>query len=249
MAEESTNDNASPAGQPSTIHDLRPKMKLTGRVTKTDLYGAFVDIGIGRDALVHISKIQKGAVNRVEDVLSVGDEIAVYVDRVDSATGRVSLTMIKPLDVTWRDLERGQVFDGTVTRVEPYGIFVDIGAERPGLVHVSEMGEGFVSHPNDLFKIDDHVSVRVLEYDRKKRRIDLAVVKDPSEVVIPPAEEAEDAPPPTAMEWALREAFKEADEDFPAEHTGKKPRRERNRAYRRSVQEDLLERTLRTRKS
>jgi small subunit ribosomal protein S1 len=249
MAEEQTNDAASSPNQPSTIHELRPKMKLTGRVTRTDLYGAFVDIGIGRDALVHISKIQKGAVNRVEDVLSVGDEVTVYVDRVDKSTGRVSLTMIKPLDVTWRELERGQVFDGTVTRVEQYGIFVDIGAERPGLVHVSEMGEGYVSHPNDLYKVDDSVTVRVLDYDRKKRRIDLAVAREEIAPPNPTSEEAEEAPPPTAMEYALREAFKEADEEFPLDRRGKRGRRERSRSSKRRQQDDLLERTLRSRKS
>jgi ribosomal protein S1 len=249
MAEEQKNETASSPDQPSNIHDLRPKMKLTGRVTRTDLYGAFVDIGVGRDALVHISKIQKGAVNRVEDVLSVDDEVTVYVDRVDRESGRISLTMIKPLDVTWRELERGQVFDGTVTRIEQYGIFVDIGAERPGLVHVSEMGEGYVSHPNDLYKLNDHVTVRVLDYDRKKRRIDLSVARDDAETLSAPVEEAEDAPPPTAMELALREAFKEADEDFPLERRSRRGRRQRSRPSRRSAQDDLLERTLRDRKS
>jgi small subunit ribosomal protein S1 len=248
MADELTNDTA-PLEQPSSIHDLRPKMKLAGRVTRTDLYGAFVDIGVGRDALVHISKIQKGAVNRVEDVLSVGDEVTVYVDQVDKDSGRVSLTMIRPLDVTWRDLVPGKVFDGTVTRVEQYGIFVDIGAERPGLVHVSEMGEGYVSHPNDLFKVDDQVTVRVVDYDRKKRRIDLAVAQQDTQAANAPAEEDDDAPPPTAMEMALREAFKEADEAFPLASRGKPGRRERSRSTRRKVQDDLLERTLRSRKS
>jgi ribosomal protein S1 len=249
MAEEHTNETASTPEQPSSIHDLRPKMKLTGRVTRTDLYGAFVNIGVGRDALVHISKIQKGAVNRVEDVLAVGDEVTVYVDRVDRNSGRISLTMIKPLDVTWRELERGQVFDGTVTRVEQYGIFVDIGAERPGLVHVSEMGEGYVSHPNDLYKVDDQVTVRVLDYDRKKRRIDLSIARPEAEVASPASEEGEEAPPPTAMEMALREAFKEADEDFPVERRRTQGRRRRYGASRRRAQDDLLERTLRERKS
>jgi small subunit ribosomal protein S1 len=249
MAEERTNESASLPEQPSSIHDLRPKLKLAGRVTRTDLYGAFIDIGVGRDALVHISKIQKGAVNRVEDVLSVGDEVTVYIDQIDKSSGRVSLTMIKPLDVTWRDLERGQVFDGTVTRVEQYGIFVDIGAERPGLVHVSEMGEGYISHPNDLFKVDDQVAVRVLDYDRKKRRIDLAVARQEIQAPSTTAEAAEDAPPPTAMELALREAFKDADEEFPLVRRGKPSRRERSRSVRRKVQDDLLERTLRSRKS
>jgi len=248
MADDLVNDSASPE-RPSSIHDLRSKMKLAGRVTRTDLYGAFVDIGVGRDALVHISKIQKGAVNRVEDVLSVGDEISVYVDQVDKDSGRVSLTMIKPLDVTWRDLAPGQVFDGTVTRVEQYGIFVDIGAERPGLVHVSEMGEGYVSHPNDIYKVDDQVTVRVLDSDRKKRRIDLAMAQAETEATNPPAEVYEDTPPPTAMETALREAFKEADEAFPLARRGKPGRREQSRSTRRKVQDDLLARTLRTRKS
>ena len=101
---------------------------------------------------------------------------------------------------------------------------------------LSEMGEGYVSHPNDLYKVDDQVTVRVLDHDRKKRRIDLAVARPEAEVAIPAGEEGEDAPPPTAMEMALREAFKEADEDFPVERGRRQGRRRRPRVSRRKVQ-------------
>ena len=112
MANEQVIENAPSKEQPTSIHDLRPKMQLAGRVTRIDLYGAFVDIGIGQDALIHISNIRRGRVNRVDEVLSEGDEVNVYVSKIDAASGRVSLTMIKPLDVTWSDLRKGSVYSG-----------------------------------------------------------------------------------------------------------------------------------------
>ncbi len=231
--------------QPTSIHDLRPKMQLIGKVTKIDLYGAFVDIGIGQDALVHISKIKQGAVNRVDEVLSVGEEVTVFVDRVDADAARVSLTMIKPLAVNWRDLSKGQVFAGQVTRVEPYGIFVDIGAERAGMVHISELGVDQIGHPSELFSIGDQVEVQVTDYDRKKRRIDLTTVKADAGQRTTEAEETEESVP-TAMELALRQAFEESDTSFPV-RSQKRDRRGRGR--RRQVQDDLLSRTLHGRKS
>jgi ribosomal protein S1 len=229
---------------PSSIHDLRPKMKLTGHVTKVDLYGAFVDIGIGRDALVHISKMKRGAVNRVEEILSVGDEVTVYIDRIDPDAGRVSLTMIKPLDVTWNDLKPGQVYTGTITRLEPYGAFVDIGAERAGMVHVSEMGDDLGGRPNEVFSLGQELEVKVVNFDRRKRRIDLSLSIHASieEIGDEAGEEL-----PTEMEMALRKALEGSDIDFaPPKTRGRRPR---SRRRRRHVQDDLLNRTLQNRKS
>ena len=228
---------------PTSIHDLTPKMKLTGKVTRLDLYGAFVDIGVGRDALVHISKIRKGAINRVDEVLSVGENVTVYVDKIDLSTNRISLSMIKPLAVNWSELGVGQVYHGKITRLEPYGVFVDIGAERPGLVHISEMGDEFIRHPNELYAIGDHIDVRVINYDRKKRRIDLALSQEDPDTQLDDENEDETL---TAMELAMRRALKESDNHiYP---TGKRPTRRGHKRNQR-VQNDILSRTLRNRRS
>ena len=245
MADEQVIEQALVKEQPTSINDLRPKMLLTGRVSKIDLYGAFVDIGIGQDALIHISKIQRGRVNRVDEVLSEGDEVSVYVSKVDAGAGRVSLTMIKPLDVTWNDIKKGSVFTGKITRLEQYGAFVDIGAERPGLVHVSEMGDEFLRHPSDLLAVEQEIQVSVLDFDRKKKRIDLGLAKDDTDEIVADEDEAEEEPL-TAMELALRKAFEGTDSPL-APGRQQKPRRSRNR--RRRTQDDILSRTLRSRKS
>jgi ribosomal protein S1 len=248
MMDDSRVDSAAPVDTASSINDLRPKMRLDGCVTKIDLYGAFVDIGIGQDALIHISRLKRGRVNRVSEVLSEGDQISVYVDKVEKETGRVSLTMIKPLDVTWGDLKRGNTYTGKITRLEPYGAFVDIGAERPGLVHVSELGEEFVRHPDQLHSVGDDIAVRVLNFDRKKRRIDLTIAdSDLDEESSEGEEEAEDAAS-TAMEIALRRALEGS--DMPHAE-GRRPRSRRTGARGRGKrsQDDLLARTLRSRKS
>ena len=229
---------------PSSIHDLHSKMQLTGHVTKVDLYGAFVDIGIGRDALVHISKLKRGAVNRVEEILSVGDEVTVYVDRIDADAGRVSLTMIKPLDVTWNDLKAGQVYEGKITRLEPYGAFVDIGAERPGMVHISEMGHDLGGRPNEVFSIGQAIEVKVVNFDRKKRRIDLSLSTQATAADIMEDETAEELP--TEMEMALRKALEGSDIEY---YSPPKQKGRRSRSRRRHTQDDILNRTLQNRKS
>ncbi len=242
MTEETVTELAL-AQSPASINDLSPGMELPGRVTKIDLYGAFVDIGVGEDALIHISKIKRERVNRVSDVLSVGDEVTTYVDRVDTTTGRVAVSMIRPLAVPWRKLDVGQVYEGKITRVEKYGAFVDIGAERPGLVHISEMGDELLRDPSDLFSVDDQVSVRVIQFDRRKRRIDLGLAGPDSEEA--PEEEEDEEPALTAMEIALREAMDDAESDLDSGGGGVRGKDRQ----RRQTQDDILSRTLHSRKT
>lgn len=243
MAHDTGNDSSVAQDQALTIHDLRPNMMLNGRVTKTDLYGAFVDIGIGRDALIHISRIRRGPVNRVDEVLSEGDEVTVWIAKVDSQSGRVSLTMIKPLDVPWSNLRKGDVYSGRVTRLEQYGAFVEIGAERPGLIHVSEMGEERI-RPSELFSLEQEVAVRILDFDRRKKRIDLGLAREDEAADAEGEEEAEE-PAATAMEMALRRAMEDTEE--PITFRAKKGQGSRGRV--RPTQDEILSRTLRNRKS
>ncbi|MCB0102156.1 MAG: S1 RNA-binding domain-containing protein [Anaerolineales bacterium] len=152
---------------------LEPKTKLSGKVLKTTLAGALVDIGQSLPGVLHISQISETPVNKVEDVLNEGQEVSVWVKRVRK--DRVELTMIEPLAYEWKELKADLVVKGKVTRLESYGAFVDFGAERPGLIHVSELAHGYVKTAGDVVKEGDEVEAKVLDVDRRKRQIRLSV--------------------------------------------------------------------------
>ena len=139
VAEESAEfaRSSTPAVTPTSIDDLKPKMKVNGTVKRVDLYGAIIDLGIDATALIHISKLGTEQVNRVSDVLNEGDSIQAWVEKVDPERQQVMLSLVEPLAVDWGDLKEGQTYTGTVTRLENFGAFVSIGAEREGLVHIS----------------------------------------------------------------------------------------------------------------
>ena len=119
--------------QPGAVTDLQPKMRLSGVIKETQLYGAVVDIGLEYNGVVHISQLAPRRVNRVADVVQPGDEVTVWVTKVNSEKGRIGLTMVQPAQVDWNELEEGQTHTGTVTRMERYGAFVDDPPSRgPG---------------------------------------------------------------------------------------------------------------------
>ena len=78
------------------IEDLKPGMELKGTVRNVVDFGAFVDIGVHQDGLVHISQITSRYIRHPSDVLKVGDIVTVWVLQVDAAKKRISLTMKKP---------------------------------------------------------------------------------------------------------------------------------------------------------
>jgi small subunit ribosomal protein S1 len=152
---------------------LQPKMHLTGKVIKTTSAGALVDIDQPVPGVIHISQLRKEPVNRVEDIVQVGQSVEVWVRRVHD--DRVELTMIEPLGLEWRELKEDMVVKGKVTRLETYGAFVDIGAERPGLVHVSEISHDYVKNPAEVLKEGDEVEAKILDVDRRKKQIRLSI--------------------------------------------------------------------------
>ena len=200
---------------PGTIEDLEPKMKVAGKVLKTSLAGAIVDVGVGVPGLIHISKIQKGSVTRVADVLKIGQEVEVWIQRTDPEKKKIELTMLEPVGMDWLEIKPEMELVGKVTRIEKYGVFVDIDAERPGLVHISEMAHGYVRTPNDIVKQGDEVSVKVLKVNRRKKQIKLsmkALEESPQEALH--FEEGEDEireATPTAFEAAIRKAMDDSD--------------------------------------
>lgn len=217
-------------GSPEIIHisDIKRKMHFTGSVMRITLAGAVVDIGLDIPGVIHISQMQKDPVNRVEDILEAGQTVEVWVRRVDVNKGRIDLTMIKPLDLEWREIDKDMVLHGKVTRLEKFGAFVDIGAERPGLVHISEMTHDYIKSPADVVKEGEEVEVKVLGVNRRKKQIKLSMkaleekplpLKAPREsrrekkeavaYLAPATEESaekREEAVPTAMEIAYREA-------------------------------------------
>lgn len=220
------------AVQPTSINDLQPKMRLEGKVTRTELYGAFVNLGLEHDGLVHISHLSSKRVKKVTDEVKVGDDVIVWVINVDADKGRIALTMVEPPDVDWTELDVDQVRTGTVVRVERYGVFVDIGAERPGLLHVREMGQ-YVRNPADFVKVGEPIEVKILKLDRRKRQIDLTMNLEAEEA----EDEESDEPLMSAMEIAYRQA-----------QSTNRSRRERDRQSKRKTSrddfDDIYRRTL-----
>jgi ribosomal protein S1 len=166
------------------VSGLEPKTHLTGKVIKTTIAGAILDIGQKVPGVVHISQLKKEAVNRVEDVVQVGQTVDVWVRRVRD--DRVELTMVEPLNMEWRELKPDMIVKGKVARLESYGAFVDIGAERPGLVHVSEISHDYVKSPAEVLKEGDEVEAKILDVDRRKKQIRLsikAVLPEPEKIM------------------------------------------------------------------
>lgn len=216
------------------IADVKRKMQFNGTVVKTTLAGAVVDIGVGVPGVVHISQLQKDPVNRVEDVVQVGQPVVVWVRRVEPKKERLELTMIEPLPLEWRDIEKGMVVKGKITRLEKFGAFVEIGAERPGLVHISEITHEYIKDPQQEVKVGDEVEAKVLDVNRRKKQIKLSmkaleekpvfeqkpVAKKKTKSATPVEIEEPEEVVPTAMEMALREAMEKSSPEA-GEATGK----------------------------
>ena len=245
---------ATETGQEVTIDNLKIGQHLHGKVKNITEFGAFVDVGIPQDGLVHISKLAKWKVEKVEDVVSIGQEVDVWVKKVDKKRGRLSLTMIKPISLRLRDIEEGAELDGMVTRLEPYGAFIDIGSEREGLVHISQVSHDYIKHPEEALAVDDKVKVQVLKVDRKKRQVDLSIKAllpppepevvekvEVKEVVQAPEEEfADDEPRLTAMAVAYTALQDKQEETGDDKKTAKKKARS-------NEMDDIISRTLATR--
>jgi ribosomal protein S1 len=226
------------SGAVTRLEDVRPKMKFTGTVKKIELFGAFVDIGVGRDGLLHISALGPKRVNKVEDVVKVGETVTVWVRKVDPQAGRIDLTLMEAPALDWSEIKAGQVHTGKVTKIEKFGAFVDIGAERPGMVHISELATYRVEEVSEIVKPGQEVDVKVLAVDARKRQIKLSIKA--LEAADFAADEEPEAPAMTAMQAALLKAQSAGGEGA----TKITPASRAKARSAREAQEELLKATL-----
>jgi small subunit ribosomal protein S1 len=227
------------------LTDLKPKAALTGKVTRIELSGAVVDVGAEREGLLHISALGKEKVNRVQDVLQIGQDIQVWVKKVDPQKGELQLTMVPPLAYDWSDLRTGTAVHGKVTRVEKFGVFVDFGAERPGLIHISELSNEYVKDIASVAKVGDEIDATIIEVDRKKKQVHLSrkaleAKAQPKEEI--PEPEEPDVKPITTMEAA----FLKAQSGNSNEESAVAVRTRGPSEKKRQQQEEILNRTLQT---
>jgi len=225
-----------------TWADLKPGLKVEGKVVRLEKFGAFVDIGAGTDGLVHVSEMSKGRVESPAAVVSEGDVITVWIKEADRKSRRISLTMLEPPEVDIRALKPDTVLMGKVVRIENFGAFVDIGAGRDGMVHVTEMGRGYVGSPSEIVSVGDEIEVRVLEVDPRRGRISLSM-KDLATAQLAYQEDIEDIP--SSMELALRAAME--DEGYAPPRRRSRRKRRKSRRYEDDIQEEIITRTLESR--
>jgi small subunit ribosomal protein S1 len=226
------------AAVPLKLADLKPKQQLQGKIKKVELFGAFVDIGAEKDGLLHISQLRKERTNRVEDVVTAGQEVTVWVRKVDANNGRIDLTLVEPLKLDWDELKVGMVVKGKVTKLEKFGAFVDIGAERQAFIHVRELMSGYVDDPAEVVKPAQEVEAKLISVDRKKRRIDMSIKA--LEDFTPEDDDEPELKPMSAMEAALRSALSASDQ-LPTDKE-----RQKKAKTKQSELEAMLERTRQT---
>lgn len=157
---------------------LTKGMRLKGNVSSIVDFGAFVDLG-GIDGLVHISELSWNHVNHPSEVVKVGDEVEVEVLDVDLSRERISLGLKQTTDDPWVKLVEsfpvGTIVDGKITKLVPFGVFVELGENIEGLVHISEMAIKHIESPSQVVKQGDDVKVKVMEVNPERRRISLSM--------------------------------------------------------------------------
>ncbi len=147
-----------------------------GRVTRVEAYGAFVELAPGLEGLVHVSELAWERVRHAESVCKPGDEVTVKLIRVEHDKKRLGLSIKALGGDPWTDIVpawmRGQILEGTVDKVAPFGVFVQLAPGVNGLIHSSELGmDEAQAHLN--YQRGKAVTVELADIDRERRRIRL----------------------------------------------------------------------------
>ena len=155
---------------------------LPGEVTRVTDYGAFVDLG-GLEGLLHVSELGHARVGHPSEVLSPGQRLEVQVVKIEPGQGgkpeKIGLSLKSLERDPWESVaERfpvGSRVPGLVTRLQPYGAFVEVAAGLEGLIHVSELAERRVSHPREVLEVGERIEVTIVGLEPERRRLSLSL--------------------------------------------------------------------------
>ena len=158
--------------------NLKPGERRKGVVSSVVNFGAFVDLG-GMDGLVHVSELSWKHVDHPSSVVSVGDEIDVEVLDVDLSKERISLSLKATQTDPWQEFANshqvGELVYGRITKLVPFGSFVQVGDGIEGLVHISEMAGHHVDLPEQVVTPGEELWVKIIDIDLQRRRISLSI--------------------------------------------------------------------------
>ena len=159
-----------------TWSEITEGKTVKGTVKQLTDYGAFVDIG-GVDGLLHISEISWKQIKHPSEVLKVGQEIEVTILKADTETKKISLGYRKAEDNPWANVKYqvGDIVDGTVVSMKPFGAFVELPDGLEALVHISNITMRRIAKPQDALEMGQSVTAKVVEIDLDKKRIELSI--------------------------------------------------------------------------
>jgi small subunit ribosomal protein S1 len=188
-------------GRKKFLESLQKGERRKGTVSSIVNFGAFVDLG-GVDGLVHVSELSWRHVEHPSEVVAVGQEVEVEVLDVDMERERVSLSLKATQADPWKEFAEhhraGQVIEGEVTKIVPFGAFVRVADGIEGLVHISKLSEQHVESADQVVQVGERVRVKVEDVDVARRRVSLSMrgVDDAAPVAEIEAEVAPEAPDP-----------------------------------------------------
>ncbi len=152
---------------------------LKARVIRLANFGAFAELEPGVEALIPISEMGWSRIRSASDAVSVGDIVDCSVMRVEAPRRRIALSMKQAQEDPWSGVletfEEKSIVQGTVMRIADFGVFVQIAPGVEGLVHISELSDQRVRSCNDVVKVGEEISLRVLGVDKENRRISLSI--------------------------------------------------------------------------
>lgn len=160
------------------VQELNEGEIRRGRVAGISNFGAFVDLG-GADGLIHISELSWEPIKSPEEVLSVGDEIDVYILKVDRENLKIALSLRRLKPEPWDEVENkfvvGQTVTGVVTKLANFGAFARIDAGIEGLIHISELSHQVIKHPRDVVNEGDELQLKIIRIEPERRRLGLSL--------------------------------------------------------------------------
>jgi len=166
------------AQKAALIEELHEGEIRKGRVTGISNFGAFVDLG-GADGLIHISELSWGMVNSPEEIVTVGQELDVYVLRVDRDSMKIALSLRRmqpePWDTIYDRYQVGDVVTATVTKLADFGAFARLEDSIEGLIHVTELTNAVVTHPREVVAEGEAIKVKILRIEMERKRLGLSL--------------------------------------------------------------------------
>ncbi len=180
MSERAAEQEVRAAKREALLGQLKVGDVCTGRVVNLANFGAFVDIG-GIEGLVHLSELSWKRTNNPSEILKVNDEVQVSVLNIDTEKNRLALSIKRLQPDPWTLLDEqyrvGQLVEVTVTKITKFGAFARLNDEYGlvGLIHISEMSEDRVEHPQEIVKPSQKVMVRIIRIDTKQRQLGLSL--------------------------------------------------------------------------